>query len=181
VRAAASAAAPWWGWHRLTDDWAARIVAGAAVRRGELVLDVGAGTGALTRCLLDAGARVIAVELHPARVATLRERFAGEAVTVVRADATDLYLPRRPFRVVANPPFGATAALLRRLLGHGSRMTAADLVLALGTARRYASGRYPGAARVERAFTLRSGRHVPRHAFVPRPPSGAAMLVVRRR
>ena len=54
-----------WGWHPLTDEWAARIVADAAVCPGELVLDIGAGHGALTAKLVERGARVIAVELHP--------------------------------------------------------------------------------------------------------------------
>jgi 23S rRNA (adenine-N6)-dimethyltransferase len=177
----AASAAPWWGWHRLTDTWAARIVADAAIVPGELVLDVGAGTGSLTRCLVDAGARVIAVELHPQRAATLRRRFAPDRVTVVQADATDLYLPRRPFRVVANPPFGITAALLRRLLGRGSRMTAADVVLASRVARRYADGRGPGARRVALEFDVRTGRSIPPNAFVPAPPGRAMTLVVRRR
>ncbi|HET9301341.1 MAG TPA: rRNA adenine N-6-methyltransferase family protein [Propionibacteriaceae bacterium] len=56
-----------WGWHRLDPYWVEQIVAGAAIRRGELVVDLGAGTGALTMPLLEAGARVIAVELHAGR------------------------------------------------------------------------------------------------------------------
>jgi len=39
------------------------------------VLDVGAGQGALTGPLIQAGARVIAVELHPGRAEALRRRF----------------------------------------------------------------------------------------------------------
>ena len=59
-----------WGWHRLADEWAARVVAAADVRPGELVLDIGAGTGGLTGYLARAGARVVAVELHPGRAAS---------------------------------------------------------------------------------------------------------------
>ena len=157
-----------WGWHRLTDDWAHEIVAAANVRRGELVLDIGAGDGALTRPLLDAGARVIAIELHPARLHTLRRRFADEPrCKVVRADARDLYLPRRPFRVVANPPFNASSALLRRLTAHGSRLVAADLVLQRAVANRWSTGG--------------SVRPLPRSAFAPRPQVDTAVLVIRRR
>jgi 23S rRNA (adenine-N6)-dimethyltransferase len=170
-----------WGWHRLTDHWAARIVADAHIRRGDLVLDIGAGTGALTAELVAAGARVIAVELHPRRAALLQQRFAGARVKVVRADAADLRLPTRPFRVVANPPFAATMAVVRRLVAPGSRLVRADLVLPPHYAHRWADGRAPGAGRWQRTFDARLGEPVPRSAFLPAPPSGAATLVICRR
>ena len=173
-------AGPPWGWHALTDRWAGSFVADAGIRRGDLVVDVGAGTGAITEHLLRAGARVIAIELHPERCAVLRERFGGDAV-VVRADAADLRLPRRPFRVVANPPFAVTTPLLRRLLAPGSRLVDARLVLQRAAATRWSSGRAPGAARWWREFDVRVGRPVPRHAFRPAPTVACAELVVRRR
>lgn len=169
-----------WGWHRLTEHWAEAIVAAAGVRRGELVVDVGAGTGALTHELVAAGARVIAVELHPARVAVLRKRFAGAPVTVVRADAASLLLPRRSFRVVANPPYGITSALLRRLLAPGTRLTAADIVVQHAVARRWANGHAPGAGRWARQYAVGMGMRLPRTAFRPAPRVDSTLLVVRR-
>ena len=171
---------PWWGFHQLGPDWAERLVGDADVRRGDLVLDVGAGIGALTVPLLDAGARVIAVELHPDRARRLRARF-GSAVTVVRADARDLRLPRRPFSVVANPPFGATTALLRRLVQPGSRLVAAHLVLPAHAVDRWSSPGAPGAGRWAREFTTGRGRRVPRCAFTPPPPADARVLRIVRR
>jgi 23S rRNA (adenine-N6)-dimethyltransferase len=165
-----------WGWHRLADEWAARVVAAAAVRPGELVLDIGAGTGALTGPLVRAGARVVAVELHPGRAALLRQRFPG--ITVVQADAVSLRLPGRPFRVVASPPYGITAGLLGLLLAAGSRLVAADLVLQRAVVRKYADGRAPGAAR---AYRMNAGLVVPRHAFRPPPRVDSAVLIVRKR
>jgi 23S rRNA (adenine-N6)-dimethyltransferase len=168
-----------WGWHRLADEWAERIVADARVRPGELVLDVGAGEGALTTHLIRAGARVIAIELHPARVARLRDRFAG--LTVVHADAASLRLPRRPFRVVASPPYAISASLLHLLLAPGSRLIAADLVLQRAVVRKYARGDAPGAGRWARTFTAQAGPALPRRAFRPAPRVDSAVLIIRHR
>ncbi len=164
-----------WGWHPLVDEWAARIVAAAGVRPGELVLDVGAGDGAITTHLVAAGARVVAVELHPGRVEKLRRRFAGAPVSVVQVDANDLRLPGRPFRVVSSPPYGVSSALIRTLLGPHSHLRAADLVLQRAAARRFAE------ARAGRRFDLRIGYPLPRKAFRPPPQVDSAVLQIRRR
>jgi 23S rRNA (adenine-N6)-dimethyltransferase len=156
-------------------------VADAAVRPGELVLDIGAGLGALTAQLVERGARVIAVELHPARAQRLRRRFAGQPVAVVQADAVSLRLPRRPFRVVASPPYAITGPLLRLLLAPSSRLTAADLVLQRAAVRRYAGEWAAGPGHRARQWRLRAGRPLPRRAFRPPPEVDSAVLVVRRR
>lgn len=169
-----------WGWHALDDRWAHLLVADARIPPGTLVVDVGAGTGALTGPLLDAGARVIAVEAHPERAAELRRRY-GRAITVVQADAADLRLPRRPYRIVANPPFAITTSLLRRLLQPGSRLVSADIVVQERAARRWASARAPAAARWAHHYVIASGRPIPRTAFRPRPKVDARVLQIRRR
>jgi 23S rRNA (adenine-N6)-dimethyltransferase len=169
-----------WGWHPLTDEWAARIVDDAGIRPGDLVVDIGAGNGALTARLAERGARVIAVELHAGRVSKLRERLAGPAVTVVHADARELRLPRQPFRVVASPPYAISSPLLRLLLAPSSRLIAADLVLQQAVVRRYAQGRPPGPGRW-RQWQLRAGRPLPRGAFRPPPQVDSRVLVIRRR
>lgn len=191
-----------WGWHPLVDEWAARVVADSGVRAGDLVFDIGAGDGALTRHLVAANARVIAVELHPRRAAALRDRFGatGNAhhgtrqdntrpsgdrvrgrvvppVTVVQVDALELRLPDRPFRVVASPPYAIASPLLRLLLNPRSRLLSADLVLPKMVVRRYAGG----AVRVGRRWDIRQGCGLPRRAFRPPPQTDSAVLQVRRR
>jgi 23S rRNA (adenine-N6)-dimethyltransferase len=169
-----------WGWHQLDRSWAARLVALGDVSPGDLVLDIGAGGGAITEQLVRAGATVVAIELHPRRVSELRERYRAAPVTVVRADATDLRLPRRPFKVVANPPFAATVALLRRLTSPGSRLERACLVLPSWAAARWAAGRGTGGRASRQTFAFSLGPRISAHAFRPAPPADPAILLVAR-
>jgi 23S rRNA (adenine-N6)-dimethyltransferase len=170
-----------WGWHQLDNKWAERLVADTQIGAGDLVLDIGAGTGAITSALVTRGARVVAVELHPQRAALLKQRFAADPVKVVVTDASDLRLPRHPFRVVANPPFATTSAVLGRLVAPGSRLVRADVVVPWHVARRWSSGCGPGAGRWLRQFEVGTGMPLPRSAFRPPPPNGVAILVIRRR
>ncbi len=169
-----------WGWHQLDRSWAERLVRLSGVGPGDLVIDVGAGTGALARPLLRAGARVIAVERHPERAALLRAEL-GDRLVVVRADAADLRLPRRPFHVVANPPFAITAPLLARLVHPGSRMVSAHLVLQRQVVDRWLGGRGRAVHGWPARFTAEAGPVVPRRAFAPPPSVDCRVLVVRRR
>ncbi len=142
------------------------------------MLDVGAGHGALTQHLVRAGARVVAVELHPRRCAVLRSRFTSETVSVVEADLRCLRLPRRPFRVVANPPYHLTTDLLHRLLARDSALVAADLVLQRAAVRALVAGR--GSARWRQRWTFAEGMALPRSAFVRPPTVDSRLLVIRR-
>ena len=169
-----------WGWHQLDSTLSRRLVDDAGVHHGDLVLDIGAGTGAITRALLAAGARVVAVELHPQRAAILRSRFAGQPVKVVETDASALRLPNRPFKVVANPPFGITTSLLRRLTNPRSQLDRGVIVLPAWAAARWSAGRGVGGITSKRLFSIHLGPRLPARAFHPAPPTDARAVIIAR-
>jgi len=144
-------------------------VAGSPVTRRDVVCDLGAGLGALTRPLAATGARVLAVELHPSRASALREEYAGTRVAVLELDLRDFTFPGRSYRVVANPPYAGVNALVRRLLAD-RHVLSVDLVVSEGAAR--------GLVRL--SPRVRLGARVPRHAFVNPPPAAARVLWLRR-
>lgn len=158
-----------WGWHPLRPDWAERLVASSPVRPGDVVVDLGAGEGALTVPLARAGCRVLALELHPGRVAALRARADGLSVAVLELDLAAFRWPGHPFRVVANPPYTGINMLVRRLVAV-PQLRSGDLVVAEGAARGLAQ-RYPGRVRL--------GARVPAAAFWNRPPGSARVIRLR--
>jgi len=167
---------------------AAQLVADAGVGAGERVVDLGAGTGLITAALAARGAHVLAIELDPKLSARLAARFAHTPnVTVLTADVRDVPLPRNPFRVVANPPFGHTSAILRRLLDDpDGGLVRADLVVQWQVARhraRVSDGVLTDqlGERWAPRWRFARGRRIPAALFRPRPSVDAAVLVVTRK
>jgi 16S rRNA (adenine1518-N6/adenine1519-N6)-dimethyltransferase len=96
----------------------ARIARAAGPLEGVTVVEIGPGPGGLTRALLAAGAKVIAVERDERALAALAEiaqRY-PEKLTVISGDALEFdpkpCLGRTPVRIVANLPYNIATPLL---------------------------------------------------------------------
>lgn len=114
------------GQNFLTSDVVPRWLSAAGeVTATDTILEIGPGTGALTRVLLATGATVIAVEADVRAVTILETAFADAIatgqLTVHHSDArtldvTALGLTAQPYKVVANIPYYLSGFLLRTLL-----------------------------------------------------------------
>lgn len=95
-----------------------RIVEALGAGPGDDVLEIGPGTGALTRHLAGAVRRLVAIELDDRLVASLRREFAGApGVEIVHADALGLDLAElvedvAALKVVGNIPYNITTPLI---------------------------------------------------------------------
>ena len=178
-----------------------KLVDAGGVKAGDLVLEVGPGTGTLTEELLSRGCEVIACELDTGLAALNRERLGGHSdfgsrFTLIEGDCLEgkrllsadvrAALRGRPFSLVANLPYGAaTPLMLTLLIDHpecrGMWVTiqreVADRLLARVGDDAYGqiSVVADAAARVARVATL------PRECFWPRPDVTSAMVSVVRR
>ncbi len=112
-----------------------KIIAAAELEPGEMVLEIGPGTGILTEALLNAGANVVAVEADPELAALMRKNF-GNRITLVEGDVMNLSRDPSPptsaklwrvrmtdggFKIVANIPYNITSALLEKFLTNDPR------------------------------------------------------------
>jgi len=162
-----------------------QLASASGARSGELVFDLGAGSGAITAGLAATGARVIAVERDPKLAARLRRRFGDEPnVRVVEADLRTIPLPRRDFLIVASPPFSVTTALCRRLLGDPAvPLARAELIVEWGAARSLAAERPRDAETAwwSARFQISMAQVIDPASFAPPPRVRAAWLSVRPR
>ena len=108
------------GQHFLVDQGALRrVLAAADIRASDVVVEVGPGTGLLTKLLAETGAKVTAVELDNHLAASLKIELSGfPNVAVIHDDARewDSSVVGAPYKVVANLPYYAATPIVRRFL-----------------------------------------------------------------
>ncbi len=94
------------------------LVNRSGIAPGDLVYDIGAGTGNITAALLTRGAHVIAIEKDTRLCARLERRlFASDKVEIRNADFLAIeFSPSALYKVFANIPFSHTAEMIKKLL-----------------------------------------------------------------
>ena len=95
------------------------IVDQAEITSDDYVVEIGPGLGALTKFLLEKGARVLAIEKDTRLANFLRERFAHERLEIVNVDALK-FDPRvlfsfRRVKLLGNLPYNISSALILRV------------------------------------------------------------------
>jgi len=114
------------GQHFLNSDYVPKKMCDAAsLEAGDIVLEIGPGTGALTQEILARGASVIALEADLRAIESLNETFtaaiAAGQLTIHHHDArtiepTEFGLKNQQYKVVANIPYYISGLLFRTML-----------------------------------------------------------------
>ena len=176
------------GQNFLRPELADQLVARAAFAPDDLVVDIGAGSGACTFSLARHGLQVVALEKDPRWADRLRREVVRsgleDRVRVLCCDVREYRMPRRPFRAFGSLPFGATTSILRHLLDEpSSSLARADVVVQLEVARKRSAT--PPTTLLSTMWapwwSFEMGRRIPAGAFRPVPSVDAAVLRVSRR
>lgn len=92
------------------------LVGHTNIKKRDLVLDIGAGSGAISAVLATRAGSVWAIELEPRMVGKLRENMARyDNVTVKQGDFLEMPLPEGPYKVFANIPFHLSSPIVHKL------------------------------------------------------------------
>ncbi len=92
-----------------------RIVAAADIHSDEVVLEIGAGPGNLTRLLAEKARHVYTIEVDSRFAEKLEADFAGSNVTVIRGNALKVDFPAFD-KAVANLPYSISSDVTFKLL-----------------------------------------------------------------
>ena len=152
---------------------ARRIARLAGVTPGDRVLEIGPGIGSLTVSLLEAGARVTALELDQHVIPALEETVGTDTIRIVNGDALRVDLAELladpavstepadavPWRMVSNLPYNVATPIVMRFLEDAPAVTSMLVMVQREVGERMASGpgtKAYGAVSVKVAYYARA-------------------------
>lgn len=163
----------------------------AAPVAGQRVLEIGPGTGILTRRLLAAGCEVTAIELDHRLAAYLRQALGTTpGFRLVEADACrvdyEALFAGQTYRCIANLPYACSSVVLATLAARRNAPTDLHVLLQREMAQRLAAA--PGSpdygaltVRVQLRYQVRLVRPVPPQVFWPPPEVGSSFVRLEQR
>src|SRR5437773_8799813 len=161
------------------------IVDQAQITPEDYVVEIGPGLGALTRFILEKGARVLAIEKDARLANFLRARFDDDRLEIVKIDALK-FDPRilfayRQVKFIGNLPYNISSPLLLKFLEYPSPITLWLFMLQKEMATRFSAlpCTHDYAAltlRVQLHHRVKYLRTVPATVFFPRPEVGSAVV-----
>ena len=164
------------------------IVESAEVQSDDFIIEIGPGLGALTTCILDKGANVLAIEKDGRLADYLRTRLGeNKRLQVAHMDAMDFDMRtlfvHRSVKLIANLPYYIASQILLRFLEFPSPISLSVLMLQKEMAQRLAaSATTPqyGALTLslQHDYRIELLRNVPQSVFIPQPEIDSAVIRV---
>lgn len=115
------------GQHFLEDTWVKKVVGAIEPKTTDLIVEIGAGRGALTFPLAAQVQKILAIEIDRTLAESLR-LSANEVINILQADVLDVDLAEITtslrtgsglIRIVGNLPYNISAPIILRLLRQG--------------------------------------------------------------
>jgi len=173
-----------YGQHFISDrNLLQRIVSLARISPADTVIEIGPGTGSLTRELAEVASRLIAIEIDRDLIDGLRRNMPAN-VEIVEADALEVdfsAMAGAPVHIVGNLPYNVATALLQRFIAHRSQISDVTVMLQKEVAERIRA--LPGtrdygplSVLVQYYASPSWGFTVPPGAFTPPPKVDSAVI-----
>lgn len=115
-----------------------RIINSINLCNTDIVIDIGAGNGVITKELIKHSNNVIAYELDSQYFEILKDRFKeNEQLVLINDDFLLSSLPAKEFKIFANIPFSLTSEIISKITSPNSKLVEAYLFVQKESAERY--------------------------------------------
>jgi 16S rRNA (adenine1518-N6/adenine1519-N6)-dimethyltransferase len=124
---------------------ARKIAASLDIQENDIVIEIGPGTGNLTKFLIDYGVPVYAIEIDKRAIAVLEEEFPNENLNIIHKDILDFDLKvfaeneNGNINIVGNLPYYISSQILFYIFDNAEFVKKAILMLQKEVARRLCS------------------------------------------
>lgn len=95
------------------------LIGHSNIKKRDLIIEIGAGSGVITSALAKRASKIIAIEPDAETAKKLRSNLAIrniENVEIVEKDFLDYELPNEPYKVFSNPPFHLSSKIIHKLI-----------------------------------------------------------------
>ena len=113
-----------------------KLIKKAGITGDDIVVEIGAGKGHITKALSDSCKTVITYEIDRKLYESLKPQIAAN-VRLYHGDFLKCMLPKSPYKVFANIPFSKTTAILDKLTNANPLPDGMWLVMEKGAAKRF--------------------------------------------
>ncbi len=164
----------------------AELVGHSNIRKNDTVYDLGAGSGVITSVLAHRCKQVIAIEIEPRALASLRQNVSAlPNVTIISEDILSLTPPNTPYKIFANIPFNLSAQVVRKFTETDYPPTSMYLIVQKQFARKLTPGNDHFTSQLSAAigpwFSVRMRKPLRKTDFTPPPGVDTALIEIKLR
>lgn len=164
----------------------AELIGHSNIRKNDTVYDLGAGSGVIASVLAGRCKRVMAIEIEPNALTTLRNNLGHvQNVTILDQDILSITPPTEPYKIFANIPFNLSAQVVRKFTATDRPPKSIYLIAQKQFARKIVPGNdhftSQLSAEIAPWFIARIRKPLRKTDFTPPPAVDTVLLEIKRR
>lgn len=170
----------------LSSSLISKLLERSSIGKNDVVLEIGAGQGIITKQLLKKAGKVIALEIDPKLYAYLKQNIISNNLRLLGIDFKNYSLPQGKYKVFSNVPFSITAQIINKLTSSTDSPIDIYLIVQKEAAEKFAGKPYwtknsLASILIKPYFELSIVQRFQKTDFYPSPKVNSVLLRIKKR